>query len=255
MKESTNYGFPLSSILFLMFIAFFLIMIIISSIFIQIHVFFIILMSFVILPLYIFFGIIRFKKRFNEKRLIVVEKIIDLAKIKGNEFVLDLGTGPGMIAIEFAKALQDGKAYGIDKYPFQNDNIKTIVSEILRINYIGHTINNAIRNAKIEKVEKKCEFITADITNPLEFQNEYFDVILSSQTLYCISEIKRIPTFKEINRVLKKNGKIILFEASHAPRWKMNNVKEYFIDIGYDIRIIKNSEFKTCQILVGQKPK
>jgi ubiquinone/menaquinone biosynthesis C-methylase UbiE len=212
-------------------------------------------MSFVILPLYIYFGIIRFKKRFNEKRLVVLEKIINLAEIKGNEFVLDLGTGPGMIAIEFAKRLKDGKAIGIDKYPFQNDNITTIVSEVLRINYIGHTIKNAIRNAKIEKVEKKCEFIKADITNPLEFKNEYFDVIISSQTLYCISEKKRIPIFKEIDRVLKKNGKIILFESSHAPRWKMNNVKDYFLDIGYDVRIIDNCEFKTCQILVGQKIK
>ena len=108
-------------------------------------------------------------------------------------------------------------------------------------------------NAKIENVENKCKFIQTDITKPLDFANEYFNVIVSSQFIYCIEKQKRIPIFNEINRVLKKEGKIIFFESKSFIGWDINEVKNFFEEKRYTINIIPVKEFKKCVILIGQK--
>ncbi len=191
-----------------------------------------------------------FKRRFYDYRMDIQKKMIDILDIKGNESVLDLGSGAGELVIGFAKLLQDGKAYGLDKYSLSENKIRTKIINIVRINYIGHTLKNAKRNAKIEDVDKKCEFISGDFTRRLTFQDDYFNIISSFQSLHITPTQKQIQVFQEIDRVLKKGGRIVFFEPSHFLGWDINDVKNYFTNLEYIINI---TQLKTRVIFLGEK--
>lgn len=255
MKQMPNYGFPLSFILFRIFVLLVIVLVLFALIIFNIPTYFILLIGLWIILSYVFFGIIQFKKCFLKNRMNLLKKFIKIANLKGDEKVLDLGTGSGFLAIGFAKPLQNGKSFGLDKYSLKNDNLKTQIISMIKINFFGNTLKNAKVNAKIENVENKCEFIQTDITNPLNFSDEYFNIIVSSQFFYCIPHQKRLVIFQEIDRVLKKDGKIIFFESKSFMGWDINEVKRFFNNVGYNINIIPVKEFKKCCILVGQKKK
>jgi len=111
-------------------------------------------------------------------------------------------------------------------------------------------LKNAKRNAKIEDVDKKCEFISGDFTKRLNFQDNYFDIISSFQSLHITPTKKQIQVFQEIDRVLKKGGIIIFFEPNHFFGWDVDDVKNYFANLGYTINI---TQLKTRVIFLGKK--
>lgn len=271
MKQTAYYGYPLHSIILRMLLFIFIILLIFESIFLQFSYYIIFLISCFSILLYTYIGIILFKKSFQNRRILYLKKMIEIANLKGNETILDIGTGAGILAIGFAKFLKDGKVYGIDIYKHKYDSYKDFFINKIKIDFFGNTLKNAQRNAKIEFVEDKCKFITADITDKIDFPNNFFDIILSSTALYCIPIKKQTHTFQTIDKILKKNGKIIFFEPESMDKflkkkgkinfsypesllkWDINILKEYFEKNGYSIKIFKNVEFKEMCIFVGEK--
>lgn len=255
MRQTAYYGYPISKILFRAIIFIILILFIIVSIFLLISIYLIVLLSVLSILIYIYWGIIFFKKNFQNYRMLILKKMIKNADLKGNETILDIGTGAGIIAIGFAKILKNGKVYGIDIYKHKYNNYKEFLISKIRINFFGNTLKNAQKNAKIELVDDKCKFITADITAKLDFPEKFFDIILSSQFWYCIPIKKHDQTFQNIDRILKTNGKIIFFEPISFFKWDINNLKKYFEKNGYNIRILRNKKFKRGCIFIGVKIK
>jgi len=253
MKKNTNYGYPLSFILMKFVIFLFLTIGMFLLFIIGLNLYFVIILSIIVFILYTQFCIINFKKYFLKNRNKLLKRIIKLADLKGNETVLDLGTGSGFLAIGFAKNLKKGRSYGLDRYNIKYNSLKKRLIRNIKINFVGNSLKNALENAKIENVEKKCEFIQADLTKPIDFSDKKFDIIVSSQFFYCLSHRIRPIVFKEINRLLKKGGKIIFFESSNFMSWDLNEGKKYFESNGYKIQIIPIKEFKNCSILYGQK--
>jgi ubiquinone/menaquinone biosynthesis C-methylase UbiE len=253
MKEKTYYGFPLSYIflrvVFVLFLALIFVLLGITGISLIL-----LFLSFILIfSLTFYFLIFHFKKRFIEKRKIVLRKIIDLADLKGNEKVLDIGTGSGFLAIGISKYIKDGKIIGLDKYNLKSNNLKTQITTIIKTNFIGNKLDNAQENLIIENVKDKCSFVEADITNPLEFKDKYFDIIVSSQLLYCLDKNKRKNVYRELDRVLKNKGKLIFFESKSFLNWSITEVNEYFRNKGYKINILQSDVFKSCCILFGEK--
>ncbi len=117
-----------------------------------------------------------------------------LSKIKwtGNENVLDIGTGQGLLMIGAAKHLTTGKSIGIDIWSSKD------LSE--------NSIFKTLANAELEGVQDKIEIRNEDARN-LSFADNSFDVVLS---LLCIHNIEPKEDQKkacfEIARVLKPNG-------------------------------------------------
>ena len=253
VKEQLYYGFPLSSIIMRMLTTLLMLIIIIGLIFFHVYWWFITFIIFIIFPFYTFYVIIAFKERFYEYRMKVQKKMIELSNLKGGEVILDLGSGTGAMTVAFAKLLQKGKVYGLDRYFTEKKKIKTIINQFLKTNYIGNTIKNAERNLLIEGVDKKCKFMSQDFTKSLNFPNLYFDIILSSQSMYCLPHHKRLQTYKEIDRVLKKNGKIVFFESKSFLDWNINDLKDFYENIGYQTSIILKKEYKGCCIFLGVK--
>ena len=253
MKNKPNYGFPLSYIFYRAFSLFVITLIFFGLIVIGVTIYIVLFTSLCIFSIFAYYVIIQFKKQFLEKRKALLKRIIEIADLKGDETVLDLGTGSGFLAIGFTKHLKNGKSIGLDKYSLKSVNLKTQITTTIKTNFIGNTLKNAKENAKIKNVENKCEFIESDITNPLNFKDKNFDIIVSSQLLYCISKNKRPAVFQEVDRVLKKDGKIIFFESKSFLNWNINEAKNFFENKGYKIELTQTNEFKTCCILFGKK--
>ncbi|KYK29868.1 hypothetical protein AYK20_04895 [Thermoplasmatales archaeon SG8-52-1] len=255
MKKKPYYGFPLSHVLSrLLFLLLIFLVIFTLFIFDIFTTLFIPIIIFVIL-FYTYFFVISYKKKFLKNRENLLKKFIKIANLKGDEKIVDLGTGSGFLAIGFARYLKNGKIYGLDKFSLKNDGLKTQIISMIKINFFGNTLKNAKENALIENVENRCEFIQTDITKPFYFADKHVDIIVSSQFFYCISNKKRLKIFKEINRILKKDGKIIFFESKSFIGWDINEIKKYFENIGYNIALFPDENFKKCLILVGHKNK
>jgi len=121
-----------------------------------------------------------------------------LSKIKwtGNETVLDIGTGQGLLMNGAAKYLTTGRSIGIDIWSSKDLS--------------DNSINKTLENATLEGVEDKIEVRNEDVRS-LTFEDNTFDVILS---LLCIHNIESKEDQEkacfEIARVLKPNGTVLI---------------------------------------------
>jgi arsenite methyltransferase len=124
------------------------------------------------------------------------EKLLDLVPWSGEELVLDVGCGRGLMLVGAAKRLTSGKAIGIDLWQQQDQ--------------ANNSYAATLSNAAIEGVADRIEVKTADMRE-LPFPENYFDVIISNWAVHNLEiEVDRQKTLDEIIRVLKPNGTIVL---------------------------------------------
>ena len=123
----------------------------------------------------------------------------------GNEVVLDVGCGHGLLLIGAAKRLTTGKAHGIDLW-VQEDQA-------------SNSRDTTIMNAKIESVENKLEIHNGDMRK-MPFTSGSFDAIMSSWAIHNIyGKAEREKALQEIVRVLKSGGRIAILDIDHAPSY------------------------------------
>lgn len=121
-----------------------------------------------------------------------------LSKINwaGNENVLDVGTGQGLLMNGAAKHLTTGKSIGIDIWSSKDLS--------------DNTISKTLSNAQLEEVTDRIEVRNEDACQ-MTFEDNSFDVVLS---LLCLHNIEPKADQKkacfEIARVLKPNGVAII---------------------------------------------
>ena len=123
--------------------------------------------------------------------------------LTGNEVVLDVGCGHGLLLIGAAKRLTAGKAHGIDLW----------VQEDQASNSRDATLENAV----IEGVEGKIEIHSGDMRK-MPFASGSFDTITSSWAIHNIHDkAEREKALQEIIRVLKSGGRLAILDIDHAP--------------------------------------
>ncbi len=129
------------------------------------------------------------------------QDIFDTLSLRGDESLLDVGCGGGLLVNEAAKRLPKGKALGIDIWAPHSG---------------GGNYDLLMKNAKAEGVADKIEFKQADVRK-LPFEDASFDVIVSSGALHHIGRdrAEHEQAMHEMLRVLKPNGKIVLMDISH----------------------------------------
>ena len=117
---------------------------------------------------------------------------------RGDEHVLDVGCGNGFLIIEAAKRLTTGTATGIDLW-------KTEAGE--------QSAEIASHNAHLEGVADRVEIRNADARH-MPFGDNRFDVIVSSLMLHHAGgSTDRNAVLREMLRVLKPGGTILLYDA------------------------------------------
>jgi arsenite methyltransferase len=132
--------------------------------------------------------------------------MLSLIDWRGDERVLDIGTGRGLLLIGAAKRLQrGGTATGIDIWRAEDLS--------------DNTLDRLAENVGLEGVEDRVALMTED-ARKLSFPDAGFDVVLS---LYCIHNIEQKAQQKaallEIVRVLRPGGRAIIGEYLPTQRY------------------------------------
>ena len=134
------------------------------------------------------------------------DRILNLVHWKGNETVLDVGTGLGLLMIGAAKRLTSGNSIGIDIW--NKDDLS------------DNSFTKANKNAALENVVDKIELKEENILHT-SFQNDHFDVVLSNLCLHNVgNKENRKKACREIHRILKKGGVAIISDIVHHGEYK-----------------------------------
>ena len=145
------------------------------------------------------------------------ETLLELIQWSGDELVLDVGCGRGLMLIGAAKRLTTGRAIGIDLWQQQDQ--------------ADNSAEAMLENAKIEQVLERVEVKTADM-RALPFPENHFDVVVSNWAVHNVeAQADRRKALDEIIRVLRPGGKIVLGDivnqaeyADHFQQRDLTNV-------------------------------
>ena len=124
---------------------------------------------------------------------------------RGDETVLDVGCGLGVMLIGAAKRLTTGTAAGVDIW--QTKDLS------------GNHPDAAIENARREGVADRVKIVTADMRQ-IPFPDGHFDVIVSNSAIHNLYKAnQRTAAVREIARVLKPGGTCILADVRHEAEY------------------------------------
>ncbi len=126
------------------------------------------------------------------------DSLLDGLHLRGNETVLDVGCGHGLLLIGAAKRLPQGKAIGIDLWS--------------QVDQGSNSRDATLANAQVEGVADRVEVHDGDMRE-LPFANNSFDTVIASLAVHNIeSREGRLQAIHEIVRVLKPGGKVALMD-------------------------------------------
>jgi len=121
---------------------------------------------------------------------------VDALELKGNERVLDFGTGTGAILPYIASKLPNGKIYAVD---FSQ---KMLAKARIRVKQCG-------LEGRVEIVRDDCE--------SLKFPSNFFDCALASYTFTSLPNPYQGAL--EFARVLKRNGRFAVVDTGKPKDW------------------------------------
>ena len=123
-------------------------------------------------------------------------KMVELAGIRSGERILDVGCGPGRLAIVAGPAAGPaGEACGIDPAP--------------------EMVELARRNAARAGVSVQFE---VGVIEALPYPSDHFDVVLSSLMLHHLPDELKRRGLAEVHRVLKPAGRLLAVDFGATPR-------------------------------------
>jgi arsenite methyltransferase len=126
------------------------------------------------------------------------DRLLDGLRLRGDEAVLDVGCGHGLLLIGAAKRLPSGRAVGIDLWS-QKDQASNSREAVLT-------------NAALERVTDRVEVQNGDMRK-MPFADASFDAAIASLAIHNISSREgRRQAIGEIVRVLKPGGRVALLD-------------------------------------------
>jgi SAM-dependent methyltransferase len=124
------------------------------------------------------------------------DRMLALRQWRGDEQVLDVGCGRGLLLVGAAKKLVTGHATGIDIWSKEDLS--------------GNAAEATEKNLALEGVSGRCTLVSG-AAQEMPFTNESFDVVMSNLCLHNIYDRpSRKRALEEIVRVLKPGGTAIL---------------------------------------------
>jgi arsenite methyltransferase len=134
------------------------------------------------------------------------DKIMSSIPWRGDERVLDVGCGHGMMLVAGAKQLTSGRAIGIDIWS--------------QVDQADNNPESTWTNARLENVADRVEVQNAD-ARTLPFPDSSFDVVVSSFVIHNLNQATdRDRVVREIARVLKPGGQLAIADIRHTRQYE-----------------------------------
>ncbi|HMF04250.1 MAG TPA: class I SAM-dependent methyltransferase [Acidimicrobiia bacterium] len=128
-------------------------------------------------------------------------RVLDAARLDGHETVLDVGCGRGLLLVEAARRLPDGRAVGVDIWSLVDQSKNEPAAPL--------------QNARVENVGPVA-VSTADARD-LPFADQSFDAVVSQFALHNIRSVEgRRRAIREIDRVLKPGGRLVMLDLART---------------------------------------
>ncbi len=145
------------------------------------------------------------------------DEVLGALSWRGTEIVLDIGCGHGLMLIGAAKHLTAGKAIGVDVW--------------VQDQQVDNNMDAAMHNADLEGVAERVEVRYGDARD-LPLDNASIDVVFSSWMIHFLMDPDdRLQVFKEINRVLKPGGRVVIIDFDRIDEIKSYFVSEEWLDV------------------------
>lgn len=133
---------------------------------------------------------------------VAARQLVDRAALNPDARVLDVGCGRGLVLIEAAKRLKDGRSVGLDIWNAEDLS--------------GNRPEAAEANAKAEGVAGRVELVDGNAMR-MPFGDGSFDAVLSSLCLHNLyKREERALALAEIARVLKPGGRAVIQDFRHT---------------------------------------
>jgi ubiquinone/menaquinone biosynthesis C-methylase UbiE len=131
-------------------------------------------------------------------KLRIRDQILAQIPWRGDEKVLDIGCGRGLLLVGAARRLTAGKAIGLDRWAAGA--------------LTGNGPQAALKNARLEGVAERVEVKDGD-ARQLPFADASFDAVLSNFVVHEVeNRAEREQMLREMARVLKPGGRLALVD-------------------------------------------
>lgn len=133
------------------------------------------------------------------------DRLLDSLHLRGDETVLDVGCGHGLLLIAAAKRLPRGRSIGIDLWS--------------QVDQGNNSREATLQNAALEGVAERVEVRDGDMRK-LPFADASVDVVVANLAIHNISSRDgRREAISEIVRVLKIGGQVALMDFKHVGQY------------------------------------
>jgi ubiquinone/menaquinone biosynthesis C-methylase UbiE len=145
------------------------------------------------------------------------ERLLDLVPWRGDEAVLDMGCGRGLLLIGAARRLTSGRAIGLDLWQAED--------------LTGNKPESTTENARREGVADRVEVKTGDMRK-MPFPDARFDVVVSNVAIHNVYDREgRDRTMSEIARVLAPGGRVVIHDIRHVGDYASALTKHGLTDV------------------------
>jgi arsenite methyltransferase len=166
------------------------------------------------------------------------DRLLARLKLRGDETVLDVGCGHGLLLIAAAKLLPRGHAVGIDLWSQwqQSDN--------------SHEAT--LRNAALEGVADRVSVHDGDMRK-MPFADRYFDATVAHFAIHNITSGEgRREAIREIVRTLKEGGQVAISDLHGASLYADELRKSHMTDV--EISGLSFWTFPPARTVTARKP-